>query len=85
MITFGACIRGEHIYNPRNNYQPPKGISSLSIIAPDIFDADRFATAAYAMGPKGINLASSIPGFAAYQIDDKQVATYNERFESYVV
>jgi len=85
IATSGTYIRGEHIYNPHDNYQPPKGVSSLSIIAPDIFDADRFATAAYAMGSKGINLASSIPGFAAYQIDDKQIATFNERFESYVV
>ena len=85
VATSGAYIRGEHIYNPRNHFKPPKGITSLSVIANDIFDADRFATAAYAMGPKGINLIAHLPGFAAYLIDDRQIATYSNGFEAYVV
>jgi thiamine biosynthesis lipoprotein len=84
VATSGTYIRGEHIYNPMNTSHGPIGISSLTVIGPNIFEADRFATAAFAMGEKGIFFIDSMPGFEAYQINDKGVATLTKGFETYV-
>ncbi|MCL4358097.1 FAD:protein FMN transferase [Patescibacteria group bacterium] len=84
VATSGAYIRGEHVYNPLNNYTSPKGVASITVIATDILDADRFATAAYAMGMKGINLIRQLPGLEAYQINSDGKAIYTPGFEAYV-
>jgi thiamine biosynthesis lipoprotein len=55
VATSGTYIRGLHIYNPRGGNEPVSGIVSLTVIGPNIYEADRFATAAFAMGPGGIN------------------------------
>ncbi len=84
IATSGAYIRGEHIYNPKQNNQPPRKIKSMTVIGPNIYEADRFATAAYAMGESGISFIAGLPGFEGYMIDDKGVATYTGGFEDYV-
>ena len=55
VATSGTYIRGIHIYNPRDGNEPVSDIVSLTVIGPNIHDADRFATAAFAMGADGIN------------------------------
>lgn len=84
VATSGAYIRGEHVYDPLNNYASPQGVASITVISNDIFDADRFATAAYAMGRQGINLIRQLPGFEAYQINSDGKAIYTPGFEAYV-
>lgn len=85
VATSGTYIRGEHIYDPLNNYQSPKNVASLTVIGPNIFEADRFATAAFAMGEKGVSFIASLPGFEAYQINNVGRATFTQGFNSYVV
>lgn len=84
IATSGTYIRGEHIYNPVENFSNPKHIMSISVIAPNIFEADRFATAAFAMGKSGIAFIDALPEMEAYIIDDNQIATLSRGFESYV-
>ncbi len=84
IATSGTYIRGQHIYNPHENYSHPTNIMSLSVIAPNIFEADRFATAAFAMGKSGIAFIDAIPEMEAYLIDNKRIATLSRGFTNYV-
>lgn len=84
IATSGTYIRGEHIYNPIENFSKPQHIMSLTVIAPNIFEADRFATAAFAMGKSGIAFIDALPEMEAYLIDDNQIATLSRGFMNYV-
>ena len=84
VATSGTYVRGPHIYNPKNSDQPVTGIVSLTVIGPDIYEADRFATAAFAMGPAGIVFMETLVGFEAYMIDPNGLATYTSGFERFV-
>ncbi len=85
VATSGTYIRGEHIYNPHNNNRPAQEAQSLTVIGPTIYDADRFATAAFAMGKQGMAFIDQLPGFEAYMITDQQTAILTKGFEKYVV
>lgn len=83
IATSGTYIRGQHIYNPKSD-KKILDIVSLTVIGPNILEADRFATAAFAMGGKGIYFIEKLKGFEAYIIDNKGMATYTSGFEKYV-
>ncbi len=83
IATSGTYERGQHIYNPKTG-APVTEIVSLTVIGPNIYDADRFATAAFAMGKDGIHFIEQLPGFEGYQIDANGVATMTREFEHYV-
>lgn len=84
IATSGTYIRGEHIYNPHDAYKPAVAIASLSVIGPNIYDADRFATTAFAMGEQGIRFIESLPDMEGYMIDTKGLATMTSGFERHV-
>jgi len=75
VATSGTYERGQHIYNPKNKEQLFTDIVSLTVIGPNVYEADRFATAAFAMGRKGIEFIERLRGFHGYLIDSKGVAT----------
>ena len=83
VATSGTYIRGKHIYNPQNGNQPADEIVSLTVIGPNINDADRFATAAFAMGAAGINFIEQLSGYEGYMIDKNKIATMTSGFEKY--
>lgn len=85
IATSGLYIRGQHIYNPHKPADPILDISSMTVIGPTVYDADRFATAAFAMGEKGIQFIEKLPGYDGYMIDAKGIATMTSRFERFVV
>lgn len=85
IATSGAYIRGQHIYNPHNATDMLTGIASMTVIGPTVYDADRFATAAFAMGEKGIQFIEKLPGYDGYMIDAKGIATMTSKFERFVV
>ena len=85
VATSGTYIRGLHIYNPRGNNQLANEIVSLTVIGPNIHDADRFATAAFAMGTNGIKFIESLNGFEGYMIDKNKVGTMTAGFEKYTI
>ncbi len=84
VATSGTYVRGQHIYNPRNPAQPIADIVSLTVIGPNIYEADRFATAAFAMGREGIQFIERLEGFEGYMIDQHGQATFSSRFARYV-
>ena len=84
IATSGAYIRGEHIYNPVTK-TISQSVSSLSVISESIYDADRFATAAYAMGKEGIDFINERAGLEGYMVLSNGTAVFTEGFENYVV
>jgi thiamine biosynthesis lipoprotein len=83
VATSGTYIRGQHIYNPKKPGKPITDIVSLSIIGPNIYEADRFATAAFAMGKAGIHFLEKLPHLEGYVIDKKGVATMTSGWKKY--
>jgi thiamine biosynthesis lipoprotein len=83
MATSGNYIRGDHIYNPKDRGQVVEDIVSITVIADNIYEADRFATAAFAMGAEGINFIENLPEFEGYSIDRNGIATFTSGFEKY--
>jgi thiamine biosynthesis lipoprotein len=86
IATSGTYIRGQHIYDPTGTADVAgSGIVSLTVIGPDIYDADRFATAAFAMGERGLEFIGGLRDLDAYMIRVDGRATYTEGFARYVV
>lgn len=85
IATSGTYERGNHIYNPKKDYAPAADIASMTVIGPDIYEADRFATAAFAMGRKGIEFIAARAGLEGYMIDTHGVATFTPGFASYEI
>jgi thiamine biosynthesis lipoprotein len=82
VATSGTYIRGEHIYNPKTGAAANE-ITSLTVIGSNIYDADRFATAAFAMGKDAIRFIEALGGFEGYVIDNNKIATMTSGFEKY--
>jgi thiamine biosynthesis lipoprotein len=85
VATSGTSIRGQHIYDPKSSALLETSVVSLTVIGPNIFEADRFATAAFAMGEQGIAFIEALNGFEGYQIDKDGLATYTSGFERYTL
>ncbi len=84
VATSGTYIRGQHVYNPHLPGQALTDVVSLTVIAANVYDADRYATAAFAMGTHGIRYIEQLPGFEGYQIGAGGVAVMTSGFEKYV-
>ena len=82
IATSGTAVRGSHIYDPKGKRSATE-IVSLTVIGPNIYEADRFATAAFAMGKRGIEFIERLPGFEGYMIDLDGIATYTSGFAKY--
>lgn len=83
IATSGTYIRGEHIWNPKTG-APANGIASLTVIGPNVYEADRFATAAFAMGARGMEFLAGLEGFDAYMVDGAATAVYTPGFGRYL-
>ncbi len=83
IATSGNYLRGNHIYNPLNPDRKLEGLVSFSVIGPNVYEADRFATAAFAMGKDGIYFIEKLPGFEGYVVENNGRATMTTSFESY--
>ncbi|MCA9334858.1 FAD:protein FMN transferase [Candidatus Saccharibacteria bacterium] len=84
VATSGTAIRGEHIYNPHTG-NSPADILSLSVIAQNILDADRIATAAFAMGQSGIRFIEEKPGYEGYMVGSSKQITATSGWKQYEV
>ena len=82
IATSGTYLRGAHIYNPFITEKPSSYVS-LSVIGPNVYEADCVATAAFAMGEEGMNFLAELPDFEAYAIDPRGIAIYTKGFEEY--
>lgn len=84
MATSGTYIRGQHIYNPHEGRTLLQDVVSITVIGPDVYEADRFATAAFAMGSMGIQFIEQLSGFEGYSIDSHGIATQTSGFKDYI-
>jgi thiamine biosynthesis lipoprotein len=84
VATSGTYIRGQHITNPVTGRVADPEILSITVIGPDVYEADCYATAALAMGRQGIGFIESLEGFEGYMIDTDRQATFTSGFERYV-
>lgn len=85
IATSGTAERGQHIYNPFQPDTPIQDIASITVIGPDVYEADRFATPAFAMGRDGIYFIEEQPYLEGYMIDSNGIATFTTGFERYVL
>jgi thiamine biosynthesis lipoprotein len=84
IATSGTSARGQHIYNPHRMNNPIEDIVSLTVIGANVLEADRFATAAFAMGRAGIHFIEKTPGLEGYLVDTQGIATLTRGFGAYV-
>lgn len=84
VATSGTYIRGQHVFDPFQSEKPITEVVSLTVIGPNIYEADRFATAAFAMREKGIDFIEKLEGFEGYQIDSSGRATMTSGLEQYL-
>ncbi len=83
VATSGTYIRGQHIYDPKKMAEDITDIVSLTVVGPNVYEADRFVTPAFAMGKKGIEFIETLRGFEGYMIDADAVATMTSGFKKY--
>lgn len=83
IATSGNYQRGKHILNPKTKI-PAAEIASISVIGPNVYEADRFATAAFAIGEKGIEFIEGLKGFEGYMVKNNQIAVMTSGFEKYL-
>jgi FAD:protein FMN transferase len=83
VATSGTYIRGQHVYNPKKPGDNLAEVVSLTVIGENIYEADRMATAAFAMGRDGINFIARLPKMAGYMIDKDARATFTPNFDQY--
>jgi thiamine biosynthesis lipoprotein len=83
VATSGTYVRGQHIYNPHAPGCLIDEIVSLTVIGPDVFEADRFATGAFAMGRAGIHFLERMPSLEGYVVDTSGRATLTSGFGAY--
>jgi thiamine biosynthesis lipoprotein len=83
IATSGTAVRGEHIYDPHTGKAVATNVVSLTVIGPNVYEADRFATAAFAMADAGIRFIEALDGFEGYAIDKNGVATMTTGFTDY--
>ena len=84
VATSGAYVRGRHIYDPVGGGAASDDVASITVVGPDIYQADRFATAAFAMGARGVEFIESTHGLEAYSIDRHGIATMTSGFSRIV-
>ena len=85
IATSGTYVRGQHIYNPYARGRGIDDVVSLTVIGPDVLEADRFSTAAFAMGKNGIHFIEDLDGFEGYLVDATGVATQTSGFKAFVM
>jgi thiamine biosynthesis lipoprotein len=83
VATSGNYIRGEHIFDPWTG-ERADAVASVTVIGPDVLDAARFATAAFAMGERGIAFLATLPSFEGYMVRKDGRAVYTPGFAGYV-
>ncbi len=83
VATSGTYIRGQHIYDPHTPDATLTEVQSLTVIGQNIYEADRFATAAFAMGRRGIAFIEHTAGLEGYMVDASGVATLTSGFGEY--
>lgn len=84
IATSGTYERGDHIINPHTG-RPPDGIASMTVVGPSLTWADTWATAAYAMGIRGVDwIAREVAGYEACAISTDRRLVMTSGFEHFM-
>jgi len=82
VATSGAYERGDHVLDPFTR-RPPSGVLSVTVVGPDLGQADAYATAAFAMGRKGAHWTARLPsGYEAMTVLEDRTVLSTPGFES---
>ena len=89
IATSGTYIRGDHIYNPKTQKKNEKmddgiRLKSITIIGPNVYEADRFATPAFVMGENAIAFIEKQKGLEGYIIDTEGREMMTKGFSNYL-
>lgn len=68
VATSGSYERGSHIHDPKR-HAPATGLASVTVVGPDLGDADAYSTALYASNGEDSDWFPCADGYAAYLID----------------
>ena len=79
VATSGTYEKGEHIVDPHTG-KPAMDLLSLTVVGPDILQADVYATAGVAMGMSSLEFVSRTSGYEAYAIDKQLRAWHTPGF-----
>ncbi|MFJ4625796.1 FAD:protein FMN transferase [Streptomyces sp. NPDC088847] len=71
VATSARYERGDHILDGRTG-TPATGLLSISVVSPTLTQADATATAAFALGPEGVDWAASRPGCEVFAVDGER-------------
>lgn len=83
VATSGTYERGEHIYDPHTG-RPANSLASVTVVGPEIVQADIAATAGFAMGGSAAVWLALQPGLEAYVIDHDGTATFTDGLARYL-
>lgn len=84
VATSGTAVRGDHIYDPHHGNALGTDLVSLTVVAPTVYDADRLATAAFAMGDDALTFLAAQRDCDAYAISASGIASMTIGFNRYV-
>jgi FAD:protein FMN transferase len=67
VATSGTAARGRHLWDGRTG-RPSDALASMTVVGPHLTWADAFATAAFVMGPEGVDWVADFDGYRALAI-----------------
>jgi len=79
VATSATYERGNHIINPWTG-EPATDLVSVTVVGPDLGDADAFATAVFVMGADGLSWIEDQADYEAYIIDRDDAVTWTSGF-----
>lgn len=82
VATSGGYEREAHIIDPHTG-RPPDGVLSVTVVGPELSEADAYATAAYAMGRTGLAWIATLPGYAGCMITAERRLVWTLQFARY--
>ena len=84
VATSATYERGEHILDGRTGL-PARGLLSVTVVADDLTTADCVATAAFAMGRRGVAWADAQPGCLVFAVDADLVVHRSAGLDDYLM
>jgi thiamine biosynthesis lipoprotein len=85
IATSGAYERGNHVIDP-HSHRAPDGVVSMTVVGPSLTWADAWATAAYAMGVRGVDwVARELDEYDACAITSDGHLVMSVGFESLLI
>jgi thiamine biosynthesis lipoprotein len=79
VATSGSYEKGAHIFDPETG-MAATGLVSLTVVGPDILEADVLATAAFAMGAGALDFIERRAGYEAYAVTPDLVGRWTSGF-----